>query len=99
MEAIGEEALKLIEDEGYALVWSRDGQTRAVPRFIIEDALRLYRDGQKGLKDSPLAHMLPKVHGISWAQAGLSEVNFALDPSVAVGKQTGGGGGVKTPAE
>lgn len=69
MEAIGEEALKLIEAEGYALVWSRDGQTRAVPRFIIED-------GQIGLKDSPLFQLLPKLHGISWARAGLTQAEL-----------------------
>ena len=65
---IGLDNLKLIEEEYYGLKWNRDGEVRTVPRHIIENALREWRDGLK-VAGERLGETLIHYHGINWEQA------------------------------
>ena len=97
---VGPSRLRMALRAGLQIRWDREGEVRVLPRHVIENALRAYKDGQRALAAGRLASAFEQAHSLYWEQTeplpGLeAHAKVRPKPRPGVGEHPGGGAGVQ----
>lgn len=102
--SLGMPRLKKLIREQTEVRWNRQGDVRVIPRHVLMNTFRQYKDGLKMVDADRLGAVLATTHVIHWDQAeplvahASAQVDFAGDILPGVGHPRRKGSRVNAPA-